>query len=178
MKPRNNFFSYVNSDISQYKLFLYKLRSELSEGLSVEELNTLYQHDDLGKKKDPTAQINIDTPAHLSHLEPVSDTLATMEKLPTEDKLVISLKKPLKVLFKTKEESKEPQQEEQVTEAYDFLVAAPPLDLSSDTNAAIKQGIKSPILESSGPENIQKVEDDIDGLSVVGINNDIGISLL
>jgi len=99
-------------------------------------------------------------------VEPIQDeVLASFEELPGNDKK---------------------------TQEYDILLAAPPLDLSNDeylnTVKQHSQGMMPVVIKQELPlnnvsiipnkDNIMSFEEDPDGLSVVGLNNEIGIRFL
>jgi len=103
---------------------------------------------------------------------------------------------------KVKEENEEDEKEksdektendDEVSDNYNFLAELPPLDLSADMKDAVEKGgqgmmpnvMINPtfnVYNSQAPashkgEKIKKIEDDLEGLSVAGLDNDIAFRL-
>lgn len=194
-KPRKNFLSYEVPSAEAKKADAKKILSSIFEALSVEELNALYQPTD-SKITRPMEPVQMSAAAPADQLLPVSDTLITVGKLPMEDdQIVVDVKKPVKVVFRDSSntsnttDSTAPMAED--NDAYDFLESAPPMDLSSDlTDTVISRGqgmmgsvkitpgglsVKPDAVRSDG---IKPVEEDIEGFSVVGLDNTIGMDML
>lgn len=199
-KPRKNFLSYEVPSADSKKAEAKRILSSMFETLSVDELNKLYQPKEVNKVPD-VKPIAMDTPVAATQLQPVSDTLVTVGKLPMEDdQVVVDVKKPVKVVFRDSTgtnirenaavlDDEVISQEDAPEEDYDFLQSAPPLDLSSElqnTVLARGQGMMPSVQVTPGMvlpvshkgEAIKSVEDDPEGLSVVGLDNDIGMNML
>lgn len=201
-KPRKNFLSYEVPSAESKKAEAKQILSSMFEALSVDELNSLYQPTEVSKTV-ATKPVAMDTPAAATKLQPVSDTLITVGKLPMEDdQVVVDVKKPVKVVFRDStgtnirenaavldDEVVAPSEETSDDESYDFLQSAPPLDLTSDlqnTVLARGQGMMPSVQITPGMalptshkgEDIKSVEEDPEGFSVVGLDNDIGMNML
>ena len=95
---KTSFLSYTNSDVKEIK----KLRNEVLEALSIEQLNAIYS-----PKEAPTHVPTVSSAIlpfnqqtlPIAQMQPVADTLASMEKFPGLDKIQIKVKKPIKVVF-------------------------------------------------------------------------------
>lgn len=224
-----SFLSYTDSDIKEIK----KLKSIVLEALSIDQLNAIYS-----PKEAPT-HVPIAASAVLpfnqqtlpiAQMQPVADTLASMEKFPGLDKIQIKVKKPIKVVFQddsqTSKTSSEPVasveersgtvmagmaesatvEDEKViinldstenaeSDDYDFLSSAPQLDLTSDIQELEdivrdnSQGMMPSVQTVSNMtpnpkpmsrpivvkhDSIRSIEEDPDGWSVIGMENDFG----
>lgn len=175
---RKNFLQYEVSSAESKKADAKKILSDIMETLSLPQLNALYQNKEvIDTQVKPTKDVPLTTSVAASNLKPVSDTLAVMGTLPGEDdKIVIGLKKPLQVVFR--DDSEEAVDDAAITESYDFLDSAPPLDLSNDFVQGRPQSPRPPSVNSSQPNQIRSIEEDIEGYSVVGMDNDIGMNML
>jgi hypothetical protein len=212
-KQRKNFLSYQVPSVDAKKAEAKKILSSILESSTIADLDSLYQSKefDQSKRVDPK-DLPFSQPA-ASNLEPVSDTLLTVGKLPTEGgTVVIGVKKPVQVIFKDEsatnplkeditivedddvlapvEEAPIEVQKKLEDEDYDCLDSAPPLDLSSDLQNTILQrgqGMITSVQKSNNilapvamqtRDHIKGIEDDIEGYSVVGLDNDIGMNML
>lgn len=214
-KQRKNFLSYEVPSAETKKAEAKKILSSIFETSAMAALDSIYQAKEFDKAQRvslaqdlPFSQPGI--PAAAQNLAPVSDTLLTVGKLPTEgDTVVVGIKKPIHVVFRDDSQAT-PQLAEntavmeddilapiedapvavkQSLEDYDFLDSAPPLDLSSELQNTVvsrSQGMMSNVQMASqlAPsvlhkgDKIQGIENDPDGWSVVGLDNDIGMSML
>lgn len=201
-KPRKNFLDYSVPSVEHKKAEAKKILSSLFEKFSVDELNSLYQPEEPVKAQAAPTPLKMDQPAAAGNLQPVSDTLITVGKLPfdDDDRVVVDVKKPIKVVFRDstggqenplKEETAILDEPEVKEDPYDFLSSAPPLDLSADLqnvvaskgqgmmgNIQITPGFALQKETAPGMDAIQSIEDDPYGMSVVGLDNDIGMNML
>ena len=209
-KPRKNFLSYQVPSAEFKKAEAKKILSSLLETSALDALDKLYQPKEFdASKRVATTELPFDPSSAANNLEPVSDTLLTVGKLPTEqDTVVIGVKKPIQVVFKDDSYATKPLKEDLTVvdddviapietapvevqkemEEYDCLDSAPPLDLSSDLQNTVMQrgqGMMTSVRLNNATvptmqngDRIKSVEDDIEGYSVVGLDNDIGMNML
>jgi hypothetical protein len=212
-KQRKNFLSYQVPSADSKKAEAKKILSSILESSAIAALDSLYQPKEFDQsQRVAPKELPFSQPAAASNLEPVSDTLLTVGKLPTEGgAVVIGVKKPIQVVFKDEsatnslkeditiveddvlapvEEAPIEVQKKLEDEDYDCLESAPPLDLSSDlqntvlqrgqgmiTSVQMSNNVLSPAAMQTG-DRIKGIEDDIEGYSVVGLDNDIGMNML
>ena len=213
-KQRTKFLSYQVPSADSKKAEAKKILSSILESSAIAALDSLYQPKEFDQsQRVAPKELPFSQPAAASNLEPVSDTLLTVGKLPTEGgAVVIGVKKPIQVVFKDESATANPLKEDiaiveddvlaPVEEApvevqkklededYDCLDSAPPLDLSSDlqntvlqrgqgmiTSVQMSNNILAPAAMQTG-DRIKGIEDDIEGYSVVGLDNDIGMNML